>query len=55
MQRLTTNYWTEHRDPSGGVRGSTEGIEEALTAINVRGDPWSCEGLMLQCRGMLEQ
>ena len=41
----------EHRDPNGGVRGRTEGAEGALSGINRRGGPWSCEGLMPQCRG----
>jgi hypothetical protein len=26
--------------------------EDALSAINGRRGPWSCEGLMSQCRGM---
>ena len=46
---------TEHRDPSGGVKGRMEGAEEALSGISWRGYPWSCEGLMSQCRGMLGQ
>jgi hypothetical protein len=45
----------EHRDPSGGVRGRTEGAEGALSGINGRGGPCSCEGSMPQCRGMLGQ
>jgi hypothetical protein len=27
MQILAINYWNEHRDPNGRVRGSTEGNE----------------------------
>jgi hypothetical protein len=41
--------------PNGGVRRRTEGAEEAWSGINVRGGPWSCKGLMPQCREMLEQ
>jgi hypothetical protein len=29
MSMLTANYWTEHRDPNGGIRGRTEGIDLA--------------------------
>jgi hypothetical protein len=50
---LAVNHWTEHRDPSGGVRGRTEGAEGALSGINGREGPWSCEDLMPQYRGML--
>jgi hypothetical protein len=32
-----------------------EGAEEALSGISWRGYPWSCEGLMSQCRGRLGQ
>ena len=53
--RIRTPDMTEHRDPSGGVRGRTEGAEGALSGINVGGGPWSCEGLMPQCRGKLEE
>ena len=53
MWMLLGNLRTEHRDHNGGVRGRTEGAEGALLGINVRGGPWSCEGLMLQYRGML--
>jgi hypothetical protein len=31
----------------------TEGVEGDLYGISEMGGPWSCEGLMLQCRGML--
>jgi hypothetical protein len=44
-----------NRDPNGGARGRTEGIEGALPGINERGGPWSCAALMSQCRGVLEQ
>jgi len=27
MRILTSNHWTEHRDPSGRTRGRTEGAE----------------------------
>ena len=47
---LTTNHWTELRDPNGGVRGRNEGAEGVLSGINGRGGPWSCEGLMPQHR-----
>jgi hypothetical protein len=53
MWMLAANHWTKHRVPSGGVRESNEGAEGALSGINGRGGPWSCEGLMFQCRGML--
>ena len=55
MQMLAANHQTENRDSNGGVRGRTEGAEGALSGINGRGGPWSCEGLMPQCRGMLGQ
>jgi hypothetical protein len=42
-------------DISGGVRERTEGAEGALSGINGRGGPWSCEGLVPQGRGMLGQ
>ena len=54
-QLLTANHLTEQRDLNGGVRGRSERGEEALSGINGRGSPWSCEGLMPQCRGMLGQ
>ena len=44
----------EHRDPDGRVRGRTEGTKEALSGINGRGGPWSYEGLIPQCRGVLK-
>jgi len=53
MRMLAANHWTENKDPNGGVRGKTEGVEEILSVISGRGCPWSCEGLMPQCRGML--
>ena len=53
MWMLTAKHQTEHRDPSGGVRGRTEEAEGALSGINGRGGPWSFEGLMPQCRAML--
>jgi hypothetical protein len=40
------------RDPMEDRR-KTEEAEGALSGINERRGPWSCEGLMLQCRGML--
>jgi hypothetical protein len=52
---LVANYWPEHRDPNGGVRGRTEGTEGALAGINRRGGSSACEGLMPQCRRMLGQ
>jgi hypothetical protein len=51
---LTANH-TKHRDPNGAVRGRTEGAEAALAGTDGRGGPWSCEGLMPQCKGMLGQ
>ena len=53
MWKLTANYRTEHWAPNGGIRGGTEGAEGALSGMNGRVSPWSCEGLMPQCRGML--
>jgi hypothetical protein len=53
MEMLAANHQTENRDPNGGVGEMIEGAEGALSCINGRGGPWSCEGLMLQCRGML--
>jgi hypothetical protein len=50
MWMLTGNHRTEHRDPNGGVRGMTEGT---LSGINEREGPWSCEGLMPQCDGVV--
>ena len=44
MWMLAANHWTEHRDTNGGVRGRTEGAEGALSGINGKWDPWSCEG-----------
>jgi hypothetical protein len=41
--------------PNGGDRRRTEGAEWVLSGISGRGGPWSCEGLMSQCRGMLGQ
>jgi hypothetical protein len=55
MQMLTANHWTEHRDPNEGVKRRTEGAEGALSGINGRGGPLSCEGLMPQYIGMLGQ
>ena len=55
MRMRAANHWTEHRYPNGGVRGRTEGAEGALSDINGRRGPWSCEGLISQCRGMLGQ
>jgi hypothetical protein len=55
MQILTAIYGTEHSNPTGGIRGRTEGAEEASSVINERGGPWSCKGLMPRCRGMLGQ
>jgi hypothetical protein len=49
---LAANHCTEHRDPSAVVTGRTEGAEGALSGKNGRGGPWSCEGLIPQCRGM---
>lgn len=43
---LAANHGIEHRDPNGGVRGRTEEAEAALSGINGRGGPWSCESLM---------
>ena len=43
----------QHRETNGGIRGRTEGAEGVLSVINGRGGPWSCKGLMPQCRGML--
>jgi len=34
MRMLVANHRTEHGDPSGGVRGRTEGAEGALSGIN---------------------
>jgi hypothetical protein len=53
MGRLAANHQTEHKDPSGGVRGRTEEAEGDLPCINGRGSPWSCDGLIPWCRGML--
>ncbi|MGZ7196519.1 hypothetical protein ACXWOC_10060, partial [Streptococcus pyogenes] len=53
--RSYIDHRTEHRDLNGGVKGRTEGAEGALSGINDREGPWSCEGLMPQCRGMLGQ
>jgi hypothetical protein len=39
--------------PSEGVRRRTEGADGALSGINGRGGPCSCEGLMPQSRSML--
>jgi len=50
---LKANHWTELGDPSGGIKGRMEGAEGALSGISGREVPWSCEGLMSQCRGML--
>jgi hypothetical protein len=55
MQMLAANHQTEHKDPSGRVRGRTEGAEGALSGINGREGPWSYEGSMTHCRGMLGQ
>jgi hypothetical protein len=30
---LAANYWTEHRNPKGGVRGRTEGAEGICNLI----------------------
>jgi hypothetical protein len=30
---LAANNWTEHRDPSGGIRGKTEGAEGVCNPI----------------------
>jgi hypothetical protein len=48
---LAANHQIEHRGPNGGVRERTKGAEGALSDINGRGDPWSYEGMMPQCRG----
>jgi hypothetical protein len=32
-QMLTANHWTEHGDPSGGVRERTEGAEVVCNPI----------------------
>jgi hypothetical protein len=53
MQMLAANLQTEPRDPKSGVKGRTEGATGALSGINGRGGPWSYEGLMPQCRGIL--
>jgi hypothetical protein len=53
MGMLAANYQAEYIDPNGGVRGKTEGAEGALSVINGKGGPWSYEGMMAQCRGML--
>ena len=50
---LAANHQTEHREHNGGVRGTTKEAEGALSGINGRGGPWSYEGLMPQCGGML--
>jgi hypothetical protein len=55
MQRLLANHQTEQKDPNEGDRGRTEGSKETLSGINGNGIPWSCEGLMPQCRRMLGQ
>jgi hypothetical protein len=36
MWMLTENHWTEHRDPSGEVRGRTKRVEGALSDNNGR-------------------
>ena len=51
IRMLIAKHWTEHRDPNGRVRERTEGAEGTLSGVNGMGGPWSCEGLMLQCRG----
>jgi hypothetical protein len=53
MWMLSAKHQTEHSDPSGEVRKRTGGAEGTLSGSNVRGGPWSCEGLMPQYRGML--
>jgi hypothetical protein len=53
MQMPSVNYWTEHRDPNGGLRKRTGEAEGTLSGINERGGPWFYEDLMPQCRGML--
>jgi hypothetical protein len=30
---LTANHWTEHRNPNGGVREMTEGVEGVCNPI----------------------
>ena len=66
MWLLAANHRTEHRDPNGGVRERTERAEGVCIdpATYVAEDvfiwhQWeegsSCEGLMLQCRGMQGQ
>ena len=56
MWMLAANNQTEHRDPSGGIKERTEGVQGALSGINGKGAGcWSCEGSMPQCREMLGQ
>jgi hypothetical protein len=57
-QILTNTDVDAHSQPSIGLStrspmGRTEGAEGALSGINGRGGPWSCEGLI--CRGILGQ
>jgi len=53
MWMLEANDQTDHREPNGGVKGRTKGAEGALAGIGERKGPWSCEGLIPQCRGMV--
>ena len=52
MWMLVPNHRTGYRDPNGRVRGRTDGAEGALSGINGREGPCSCEGLMPHCREM---
>jgi hypothetical protein len=55
MWMLAADHWTEHRDPNEELGEGLEGAEGALYGIKRRGGPWSCEGLMPHCRGMVGQ
>jgi hypothetical protein len=55
MWMLTADHWTEHGDRNGEVKERTEGGKGALSGVNGRGVPWSCESSMLQCSEMLGQ
>ena len=52
MWMLAVNHRTERRDPNGGVREGLKQMKGSYLA-SMGGRPWSCEGLMPQCRGML--
>jgi hypothetical protein len=65
--RTTISTYRTHRNSQGlnhqsnsihgGIRGSSCMCSRGLSylGINGKGDPWSCEGSMAQCRGMAGQ